>query len=61
MKSAKFSLPEHHSKRSGEAEWLNEGYSLTRTRVLLEALDLYDYFRFDSDIYIVTELCLCDL
>ena len=61
MKSAKFSLPEHHSKRSGEAERLNEGESLTRTRVLLEATDLYDYLRFDGEVCPVTELSFRDL
>ena len=61
MKSAKISLLEHPSKRSGEAEWLNEGNSLARTRVLLETLDLYDYLEFDGEVYPVTELSLRDL
>ena len=34
---------------------------MIKTKEYNEILNLYDYFYFDDDIYLITELCICDL
>ena len=61
MKRAKFYLTEYHEKRRTEKEWLNEVNILLKTLKFKQTLTLYDHFRFDNEIYTVTDLCLFDL
>ena len=57
----RYYISTNDSKRRQEKEWLNEVNILIKTKDDEEILTIYDYFRYDSDIYTVTELCMFDL
>ena len=61
MKRAKFYIAQYYAKRRKPKEWLNEVNILIKTLKFNETLNLYDHFRFDNEIYTVTDLCLFDL
>ena len=61
MKRAKFYIAQYHAKRRKPKEWLNEVNILIKTLKFNETLNLFDHFRFDNEIYTVTDLCLFDL
>ena len=61
MKRAKFYIAQYYAKRRKPKEWLNEVNILIKTLKFNETLKLFDHFRFDNEIYTVTDLCLFDL
>ena len=44
-----------------DEEWLYEINIMLKIRKFMEFLLLLDFFRYDTFLFIVTELCICDL
>ena len=61
MKKTKFYIAKDAEKLRTDIEWLSDVNTLLKTKKHSETLYIYDYFRYDTDIYIITEVCLCDL
>ena len=62
MKKTKYCTAQYDVRRRDEKEWLNEvNIHIKARKYKEEILNLYDYFYWDDAIYLITELCICDL